>query len=49
MTPRQFRDLPKHEQIEMIAHRREVNLRKAHAEKVRQAVSKEQADAERKR
>jgi hypothetical protein len=43
MIPSVFRDLPKADQIEMMAHRREVALRKAHAEHVRQQVSKEEA------
>lgn len=49
MTPRVFRDLPKQDQIEMMSHRREVALRKAHAEHVRQQVSKEEAEDKRKK
>lgn len=43
MTPRVFRDLPKQDQIEMMSHRREVALRKAHAEHVQRQVGKEEA------
>lgn len=40
MTPRAFRDLPPDDQIEMMAHRREVLLRKSHAESVNRIVGK---------
>lgn len=40
MTPAAFRRLPKSEQVEMIAHRRESNLRNAHLDHVREMVSK---------
>ncbi len=40
MTPAAFRRLPKPEQVEMMAHRREVNLRKAHAEHAQEIVAK---------
>ena len=40
MTPRAFRDLPNGDQIEMMAHRREVQLRKSHAESVSRTVGK---------
>ena len=40
MTPRAFRDLPKIDQIEMLAHVRERNLRKSHSEHVSGIVSK---------
>ena len=40
MTPNSFRDLSQGEQVEMMAHRREVLLRKAHAESVSQIVGK---------
>ena len=44
MTPRQFRDLPARDQIEMIAHRREVSWRKSHTAHVERQVAKENAD-----
>jgi hypothetical protein len=47
MTPSAFRDLPRHDQIEMMAHRREVLLRKAHAEDAQRKVSEEIAREER--
>jgi hypothetical protein len=40
MSPGAFRQLPKYEQIEMMAHRREYNLRKAHADDVQSIVAK---------
>lgn len=47
MIPSVFRELPKHDQIEMMAHRREVLLRKAHAEHAQRIVSDEIAREER--
>lgn len=49
MTPRQFREQTKEDQTEMIAHRREFNLRKAHADKVSEIVSKLEDPTERKK
>lgn len=46
MIPSAFRNLPRHDQVEMMAHRREMLLRKAHAEHAQQMVSKELADEE---
>lgn len=46
MTFGQFRMIPKHEQIEMIAHRREYHWREQHSEKIRQSVAKERAREE---
>lgn len=45
MTPRAFRDLPREDQIEMMAHRREKGLRESHASHVQRIVAKESAEA----
>jgi hypothetical protein len=48
MRPSAFRELPKHEQIEMMAHRREYLLRKSHGDHVAKIIadqmSKEKPD-----
>lgn len=44
MTPAAFRALPKHEQVEMLSHRREFHLRKDHAEHVQAKESKLEAE-----
>ena len=49
MTPRAFRDLPKTDQVEMMAHRREVLLRKNHSEHVSTIVGKLEDPNEKKR
>lgn len=41
MTPAAFRELPKHEQVEMMAHLREIALRKAHGDHVARIVAEE--------
>ncbi len=44
MRPREFRDLPRIDQIEMMAHRREKNWRESHSSHVARAVGKEFAE-----
>jgi hypothetical protein len=39
MTPRAFRDMPAHEQVEILGHLRERDLRKAYADNVAKVVS----------
>ena len=41
MTPRQFRELPRPDQIEMMAHLDEADLRKSHLEHVKEVSAKD--------
>ncbi len=45
MSPSAFRDLPRQDQIEMMAHRREENWRKTHSAHIEEKIRKAEADA----